>query len=802
MNRSPLRSLAQAPLALEPLLRPAELTGLLRGAGLDVASARACYLRLKPETGALVGLELVLRDADGAERAWPGYLRVHPAARLEELLGKWHAERVTATPFGPGVRPVPGAGAALFLFPDDAVVRGLRFVADKAKLKRLLAAMPGLLRAGERISGKRSTSSTVRYKPERRLIQRARLAIVDDASGTEREVRVFLRSFADGRGFAIERLARGLRAAGLAAQVPESLGCLMDGRLHVETELDARPLLDEVTVGSADPGELAQLLGAFHRAAPQGQPRLDLDAVLARAADNAAAIEALAPRLGPDAAHVHELLRAAGSAAFDDTANATLHGDAHLHQFLRTASGLAVVDFERAARGDPLFDLGHLRAHLALLARRSPDAAPAIERFAQDLVDRVLRSQQGGAARRLPFFVANGLLERALLPLRNLEPDREVTAADTLAMARRWLARSPTPVAVAAPRFFWRDDLEAFHPRAEGNWPGRVLASNGELRFGEYLPSDDVFRPCDPVDDPALPALRTALSSGELVAYRPARRATLRIGGGARFAKVLRPRRAEELARRHESIADLRLRLGAPFPAVATLETAIPARGLLVFAAARGRSLREWLSDAAGDPDSARRALHATARGLAALHRAPLGASFPAAAVPRSLADWCALVRAHDAALAIDCTALAAKLRASPRAPRRALVHADAHDRNLFVDLAGPDGDDLTLIDLDASGFGDPAEDVGNLAAHVVFRAIAAGLAWDHGWDDAREFLAAYRRHAHDASADALVAATASTFLRLACVHRFRRAWQRHCPALLECATQTAARLRSEDPLR
>ncbi|MBI5849497.1 MAG: hypothetical protein HZB39_00435 [Planctomycetes bacterium] len=446
MNRSTLVPAWRRIGDLDRLLQPDELARLLRDAGLDVVAASPEYLRAKPDTGALLGLSLVLRDPNGRPTEWPAYLRTHDEPRARQLAAKWHAERAVGTPFGPGVRLLPTGRSVLFLFPNDAALRGIRFVNDRQKLKRALDQLDALVGDGERVSGKRTRLETVRYKPERRLIQRARLCITG-ADGGEREQGVFLRFFTDGRGAAIDRLARALRDGPLGDRVPKSFGTVLDGRLHVEAEVQGVPLLDAASGGRADARELVALLEDFHRSPAEFLPVVELDGLVARAGENAQALAFLAPALAGDAAHVHALLAAAARECRSDDAPATLHGDCHVHQFL----------------------VGAL-----LLARRHPDAARHLDRFGDDVVQRTLRNAPRDAAARLPFFVASGLLERALLPLRALAPDGESSAADALAMARRCLARTASRATVAAPRFFSGDRFVALHPRSDGPWPGRI----------------------------------------------------------------------------------------------------------------------------------------------------------------------------------------------------------------------------------------------------------------------------------------------------------------------------------------
>jgi hypothetical protein len=84
----------------------------------------------------------------------------------------------------------------------------------------------------------------------------------------------------------------------------------------------------------------------------------------------------------------------------------------------------------------------------------------------------------------------------------------------------------------------------------------------------------------------------------------------------------------------------------------------------------------------------------------------------------------------------------------------------------------------VTLLDLDLAHPGDPAEDVGNLMAHLVLRSLQAGRGLPPGRADAERFLGAYVRSTGSPTDGAVIGSGARTLLRLACLYRFRRPWR------------------------
>jgi hypothetical protein len=194
-----------------------------------------------------------------------------------------------------------------------------------------------------------------------------------------------------------------------------------------------------------------------------------------------------------------------------------------------------------------------------------------------------------------------------------------------------------------------------------------------------------------------------------LVAYRPGRRAVLRVdaAGGAVWIKIVHPSRVER-------IVDLHRVLGAggvPVPGVRGWSP----EGLVVIDDAVGRPAQdvEW------DPD---RLLDAVDDVRARLARVPLAASVQGAT--RRLPWYRERLTSGDGCDAERrAAALVTRLEAAvPLDARSATtVHGDLHFGQLFL---GGDDAVASVIDLDTAGVGDPAEDPAAFLAHAVASAL------------------------------------------------------------------------------
>ena len=421
---------------LGQLLSPHRARAFLLDAGLGVHAVDLGYLRLKPGVGALVGMTLEGTGPDGVAARLPGYVRTFCGDQAAALAAKWERLRPVPTPLGPGVRLLPGGRSVLFLFPADARLRGLRSVASMDKLKRSLAEVHALGPAGCRVRGRGSRLAVLRYKPERRLVASADVELAGP-DGWRGRRQVVLRHFGDATGAALHDRSRRLRAE-VGHLVPRPLGSLLEGRLFVEEEVEGRGLAGAALAGAGDAAEAVVLaLLRLHGSGVDLGPARPPAAALVSVAGGLGAVALVAPGLAPQVARVIALL---SSRCPDAASSVPVHGDLHLDQVLVGRSGAVLVDFERAARGDPLLDVGGLVAHLRVLGHRQPASRPALGRFEARLVETYL----AGAPRRrgadLGFAVACGLAQQALLACRQLEPGwpaRAQVALEEAALAAR-----------------------------------------------------------------------------------------------------------------------------------------------------------------------------------------------------------------------------------------------------------------------------------------------------------------------------------------------------------------------------
>lgn len=288
--------------------------------------------------------------------------------------------------------------------------------------------------------------------------------------------------------------------------------------------------------------------------------------------------------------------------------------------------------------------------------------------------------------------------------------------------------------------------------------------------------------------DPALPALSTEGSSGELLVHRLKRRAVVRSDG--QYRKFIAGGKASAVAGAHLAAVKALAGSGLEVPDVVASDehsvtlTAVPGMSLFELGRTSGAAIGTIAPDSSGGAGGA--ALEAWERswklwadrwpqfvgGPATTAASMAARGHSAADEVRTIERWLEL-GAFDALGVSEgrlrgVAAGVAKSLLADTSPAR-LAHRDLHDKQILVD---PDQGSVGIIDCDTLSIAEPALDLANLSVHLDFRvaqnllsAEAAALGKQHIQETA------WALEISPARFEAYASATA---IRLACIYAFR----------------------------
>ncbi len=421
------------PRPVTELLDEATATDLLTAAGLTIDSARPDYLRHKPGETTIISYRF---DTPSRDTEALGYAQwCARRERADEIHRK--ALTLRPRPSAVGVSIVRVNEHTVFYgFPNDARLRRLRWYTTTRKLKPALAALAPL---GEQISKAESSSTVLKYKPERRLVARIDLAASD---GSRQPLLV---RYTTGRHAArLASVATALAAGGVRTPAPRAQ--LDDGRVGVDDFIDGVELRTWLLDRGSVADDLAESLLAFHHTEPPATtPSREGADDLANAINGLLALALWDPELG----------RLARDTADQLTSNpprhtapvGLIHGDLHDKNILVSDEQPWFIDLERTAVGSPASDLGRLRAHAISLDIRQPGWSAAAIPHAEDVID-AYRSRAGSRPygtlddRSLSWHCAIALVDQALLVTRHVEPGWKASARALLAAASSTLEKT------------------------------------------------------------------------------------------------------------------------------------------------------------------------------------------------------------------------------------------------------------------------------------------------------------------------------------------------------------------------
>lgn len=371
--------------------------------GPEMSSAEAEYVRYKPGTSCLVSYRVTV---DGRP--------VHVYGKCHRADQPHKAENAVAGievggPLGEGPRMDTALALAVFPYPHDPEVRGLRKLYEPertpVRLRRILPAhryLHGLL------------PQPLSYKPERRFVGRY---ATDDRPGA------VVRLYPD-RQYAALRGRTGAFASTEGLAVPRVIGETARYCSIACEWLPGAPLADTLadTVRTVSLlRRLGEALVPLHRQRPRLRAMTACPDLVQSMRGACRAVGASEPALASRAAGL--VSRTASSLDEISWKMHAIHGDLSVDQVVIGDDRLGLIDFDRACYGDPRIDLGSFAADLLVRSIRGSLTPDQAEDFTHALCEAYWGAAGIGDPRSMAPFIAAGLLLSSPEPFRRRDPD-------------------------------------------------------------------------------------------------------------------------------------------------------------------------------------------------------------------------------------------------------------------------------------------------------------------------------------------------------------------------------------------
>lgn len=390
---------------LAMLLDNETLVGKLRPflSGFNIGTLRSTYVRYKPATSCLVAYQL---DAAGVEvELYATAYRFDAQDKLEK------ARRLPCVQglIGPGRIFFKDLAAVVSLFPNDRKLKTLSLLASARARRSLLCKL-----FPNRPDFWNGTLQSLRYKPERRYVARLvteegpqavlKMYSNDNYREAYRNVKAFI-SHSPLR--LARRIGRSTRHHILAFEwFP---GKLLSQSIS-ETGLSHN---DAVKVGAA--------LATLHAQKTCELAYLTRETEAVSILKIAAWISFICPHL---TRRVYQLAqRLSAEIVEHPPLNRSIHGDFYGKQVLIGSDTVAILDLDRAVRGDPASDIGNFAAHMELENLFKGLASSQVSALKEAIIEGYEAATHDSIPARIELYTAIGLYRLMPEPFKNREPD-------------------------------------------------------------------------------------------------------------------------------------------------------------------------------------------------------------------------------------------------------------------------------------------------------------------------------------------------------------------------------------------
>ncbi len=438
-QKLPQMDIALSPVRMEKLLREA-ISG--KQPQLEVQNCQVNYLRYKPQTTCLVGYSVTLKD----KKSDTSFEHLFYAKLYQESDFKTARQKLAKRPYSSfdGLPPVsfwPDFNLVLFSFPNDRLMKPLKWVVDPHKLKRIVLPYFSQYAQGWRVRDHHTKIAAVRYKPERRSVLHCEMKLKSDATGQKAKEKFFVRVYADDTGKMAQKLSQRLNNSAAVADkkinIPKVLGYNDQLKLLVISELPGKPLLELLGQSEFERAlqKTALMLENLHTLKVETERRWNLQEEIAVLNKQSELISTILPESeGKMKDLISKLEKKAAFLSF--SSSHLLHGDFYYGQVLVDQEQVWFLDLDEALLGDPLLDVGNFVAHLQYQSLMSPEY-PWTNYLNHFQISYWQKAGENLNPQKLAWFKAYALMKLAIWPFRTLKSNWQKITEQILDLAVR-----------------------------------------------------------------------------------------------------------------------------------------------------------------------------------------------------------------------------------------------------------------------------------------------------------------------------------------------------------------------------
>jgi|GEM_PF-1662345 len=387
------------------------------------------YLNYKPFERArmVLSVRVTPPDADHTNQQ-PFTARISLEARADEK--DWRTAEQRPGDNRPRAFAIDALNTRGWLLPDAPELRELALLQEPERLHESVGPALGWKSAPENVQ-------LIRYVPRKRAI----LVIETHQRQSRLYAKLVCAKDANDVASCFGAIDRVARKGIFSFRVPRVLQYDPDLRTVFMSEIPGRPFTEEMHRAATRPFVAAgEALAELHRSDVRPAVRWPVEKQMDDLRRHLGGMGRVLPDLRSRIDDLIDRLTALG-ATFPDVAQAPIHGNLFGDQMLWDGKQLGIVDWDRLAIGDPLYDVGRLLAHY-LYETRLVGVSPGTVRTCADALVGAYAHATGSEPdrRRLAWHVAVELLLRAKISaLRPLAPDWAAHCAQAVADCERVL---------------------------------------------------------------------------------------------------------------------------------------------------------------------------------------------------------------------------------------------------------------------------------------------------------------------------------------------------------------------------